>query len=373
MDDRPVLVTGAAGCVGAYVVQELLDSGASVRATDRPGAQVPEELRSALEAGGRSLEWVEADLTDPSVFAGLARGTRGVIHTAAWVDISVPFEVQAPINLHAVRRLYEAARDAGAEMFVHLSTGSLYAPQDRPLVETDPLMPTSGYELAKLLAEDYLRAARGPRVNMLRPALIYGPRGRVLVAPLATIPELLRPLDGWIPKLEGGPRSNLVHAQDVARAAVHLFVHPQPHGSVFNVACPDVKDLGEYMEIIMRDAGVELAPLRLPFPGTAVRVLLPFLLYERPVRWVNSLARLLWRRTVQKRGLTGDLAPRADREAIPYLTGDTIFSSEALQATGFEFKYPTFEEGWRQTLEWYRRHRWLPDAAGPEQARARAA
>ncbi len=356
---KRILVTGAAGCVGSFVVQELLREGYDVVASDRPGVALPEDLERAVRR--KEIEWRPADLTNPGAAAGLVRGIHNVIHTAAWVDIAVPFEVQAPINLHAVRWLHQAARQAGCELFIHLSTGSLYAPKDGPLVEADPLMPTSGYELAKLLAEDYLRAARGPVVNMLRPALVYGPRGRVLVAPLATFPELLRPLSGVIPRLRGGPRTNLVHALDVARAAVHLLQHPQPHASVFNVACPDVKDLGEYVDIVMATGGVRLAPLRLPFPGGLVRALVPFLLYDRPIRWANALARRLWNRSVRRHGLTGELLPRADREAMPYLAGDTIFSSDALLATGFVFKYPTFEEGWRQTVAWYRAHKWLPE------------
>jgi len=309
------------------------------------------------------MEWVEGDLTDRTVAGSLVHDVDAVIHTAAWVDIAVPFEQQAPINLYAVQYLYEAARAAGVHHFIHFSTGSLYAPKDGPLHEQDPLRATSAYEETKMLAEDYLDAEPGPAVNMLRPALIYGPRGKVLMAPVATVPELLIPLNGLVPGLEGGPKNNLVHSLDVARAAVHLLEHPQPDGSRFNVACDDVRTIGEYMAIVMHQGRVRLAPLRLPFPGSIVRAALPLLTYERPVRILNRTVSALWRRTIQRHHLTGDLVPRVDREAVPYLAGDTIFDNSAIKATGFEFRYPNFEEGWADTIRWYREQKWLPQTS----------
>lgn len=362
--ERLVLVTGAAGCVGRFLVQLLAEKGYRVRATDRNIPSVRERGREGLGPGG-SVEWLQADLTEPDAAEDLVQGAWAVIHTAAWVDISVPFELQAPINLHAVERLHRAAAATGVEHLLHFSTGSLYAPKNGPLVESDPLMPNSGYELAKLLAEDYLlRQEPAPRVTIIRPALIYGPRGKVLVAPLATVPPLLEPLSGLIPHMQGGPKNNLVHGLDVARAAVHLLEHPQPHLSVFNVASPDARPLGDYMEIVMAEGGVDLAPLRLPFPGKLIEAALPLLTYERPFRLVNRAASLLWRRLVVRHNLRPELWPRVDPEAVPYLTGDTIFDSSALLATGFEFKFPDFASGWADTVAWYRKQGWLPAPHG---------
>jgi nucleoside-diphosphate-sugar epimerase len=305
---------------------------------------------------------VEADLTDPAAAAALVQGVGGVVHTAAWVDIAVPFERQAPINLHAVRYLYEAAEAASADVFVHFSTGSLYAPKDGPLSEDDPLWPTSPYEEAKLLAEDYLRArhGRGPRKVILRPALIYGPRGKVLVSPLATLPPLLEPLDGWIPRIRGGPRTNLVHARDVARAAVHLMGLALPDGATFNVAADDVLTLGEHLAAVLQAGGRRQMRLEVPYPRAAVAALLPLLRYRAPFDALNRALGLLWSRRASREGLVPELAPRLDREAVVYLTGDTVFDTARLKATGFELRYPTFAQGWAQTVRWYERNRWLP-------------
>ncbi|HEY3354034.1 MAG TPA: NAD(P)-dependent oxidoreductase [Polyangia bacterium] len=349
-----VLVTGAGGCVGAFIVDELGARGYPVTATDRPGTPPP--------APRPGLVWAPADLTDPQASVSLCAGVEAVIHTAAWVDIHATFEEQAPINLDAVRYLYDAAAAAGVAYFLHFSTGSLYAPKDGPLTEDDALQPSSPYELAKLLAEDYLRTrpGPGPLVNLVRPALIYGPRGKVLLAPLATLPTILHLLDGWIPRLRGGPRTNIVHSADVARAAVHLLEHRQPALATFNVATREVLPAGDLLATTLRTAGMTHAALDLPFPGRLVRAVRPLLTFPRPFELFNRGARTLWRRLTRGAQLAGGLEPRVDMEANVYLSGDTVFDVTRLEATGFEFRFSTFEEGWADTFDWYRSHNWIP-------------
>lgn len=348
-----VLVTGASGCVGTFLVDELLKAGHKVIATDRPQAPAPPR-----RAG---LSWKPADLTDPSSAPALVKGATAVIHTAALVDIAVPFESQAPINLFAVRYLYDAAVAEGVSYFLHFSTGSLYAPKDGPINEDDPLLPTSSYERTKLLAEDYLRTRTGgPIVNILRPALIYGPRGKVLLAPLATLPALLRRLDGWIPRIRGGPETNVVHGHDVARAAAHLLTVRPPTGSTFNVASDEVLPAGQLLATILEAAGIEPSRIALPFPQKAVKAVLPLLGFKAPFTAFNLLAGRAWQFLTRGAGLEGGLAPRLDMETTVYLGGNTIFDVSRLKSTGFAFRFPTFEKGWANTFGWYLKNRWVP-------------
>lgn len=361
-----VLVTGASGCVGTFLVEELLDAGHRVIATDRPEATAP--------APRANLVWRPADLTDPSGAAALVKGATGVIHTAAVVEVATPFEDQAPINLFAVRYLYDAAKAEGVSHFLHFSTGSLYAPKDGPLNEDDPLIPTSPYERTKLLAEDYLRTrTEGPIINIVRPALIYGPRGRVLLAGLATLPALLRRLDGRIPRLTGGPRTNLIHSRDVARAAAYLFQLRSPNGSTFNLAPPEILSAGEILATVLRTAGLAQGRPDMPYPGRLAAALLPLMDYAAPFAVFNFLTGNYWNRLMRAMNLDGGLAPRLDREAAMYLGADAVFDTSRLTSTGFTFRYPTFEAGWSDTFSWYVDNNWVPSPERePPQTRSRA-
>ncbi len=350
---RKILVTGAAGSVGYMVVQEALAAGYQVVATDR----------RPVEGLPREVQWIKADLTRRVEAARLVQGVDAVVHTAAWVDVHASFEEQAPINLDAVRYLYDAAEGGGVGIFIHFSTGSLYAPSDAPISEDWPLMPLSGYEQAKVLAEDYLRSkvGAGPVVNMLRPALIYGPRGKVLVNAVATVPVLLSMLGGRVPGLRGGPRTNLVHCLDVARAALFLVGSPQADGEAFNVAAPEVSTIGDYAKVILDAGGVETLPVSIPFPTSVLGVVEPLLEYPELFQAFNRGLSLVWSGIRRRHGLALDgVEPRLDAEALPYVTHDTVFDGSKLVGLGFEYRYPDFSSGWEDTVRWYVDHGWLP-------------
>lgn len=367
---RKVLVTGAAGCVGHFLVEELLERGDHVVAVDRPGLAFEHEGEAGLDARG-------VDLRDSREAARAVRGADAVIHAAAIVDISMPFEELRAINLDSVRALYEAAVREGCSDFIFFSSGSVYAPSaamsGKPITEDAALEASSDYERTKMWAEEYLRSrpAGGPRVAILRPALVFGPAARVLGAALATVPPLLERWGGFIPKLRGGPRTNWVHARDVARAALYLLDHPQDSGSVFNVSNDEALSLGEYLTIASEVAGVKLGRSILEVPDSMMR-LLGLTLQPKVIRsTVNAVTRRLWGSISRKSHLTGQLAPRIDREMLVYLANDVIFDNSKLKATGFRLSYPRFEPAWRETIEWYRTAGWLPRANTPAPRRDR--
>jgi nucleoside-diphosphate-sugar epimerase len=364
---RRVLVTGAAGCVGSFLLDELLERGYEVQAADRPGLRLAQEGREGLTSVG-------VDLRDPEAAARCVRGADAVVHAAAVVDISMDFEQLRAINLDSVRTLYEAARREGAAAFIFLSSGSIYrASAERgatPIGEDEPLGPSSDYERTKLWAEEYLRSRPpgGPRVAILRPALVFGPRGRVLGSALATVAPLLARYVGSIPGLKGGPRTNWVHARDVARAAVFLLEHLPPVDTVYNVANDDPLTLGETLAAAARATGLGTLGVGLPLPQTLLR-LLGVALQPRLARSaLNAVLRRLWRGTVRRHGLRGPLEPRIDREMLDYLSGDVVFDNSRLKAAGFELLYPRFEPAWRETVEWYRKEGWLPPAPAQRKA-----
>src|SRR5688500_18223877 len=211
-----VLVTGAAGTVGTYVVLEVLKAGHRAIAVDRPGARW--ELPKSPD-----IEVREGDLTDLSFVIDAVTGADSIIHTAASIDVAQPYEVLARINLDAVRYLYEAGRAKDVRRFVHFSTASMYQ-KVSPADETTPFDPMTPYEQTKLEAERYLwaRPRSGPEVTIVRPTMIYGPRARFLGARLALIPPMLALAFSKLPLLRGTPKCNWAHAEDVARAATFL-------------------------------------------------------------------------------------------------------------------------------------------------------
>lgn len=354
---KTVLVTGAAGCVGSQLVAELLETGYHVVAVDRPGSPLPDPAPGSLDVH-------PVDLSDAQAARTVARGVDVVVNLAAIVDIAMPLDRLAPINLHAVRHLYEGATEGGASLFIHFSTGSLYEPAKHPIRETDPMWSLNDYARTKLLSEDFVLSrdrSRGPAVNVIRPALIFGPRGKVLVSSLLTVAPLLLRLTHRGIRLRGGPRTNLVHSLDVARAVRFLIEHRQPHGEVFNVANDDPLAAGELLSMALEAGGMRLTRWSLPMPTWLMYCLRPFIDRAVIVWALNRVLANRWDRIRKAEGLVPNgVVPRFDRESLDYVTHDFVFDNSKLKALGFKYTYAKLDSGWRQALAWCCENRWVP-------------
>ena len=115
-ENSPILITGASGFTGAYVVRHFLAQGCRVRAMVRKP-----EAGKALKALG--AEPVIADLTDPPSIENAVRGTSAVIHVAAlFRQAGLPDSEFSRVNVGGTRLLLEAAEAFGVERFVYCST-----------------------------------------------------------------------------------------------------------------------------------------------------------------------------------------------------------------------------------------------------------
>ncbi len=352
---KTVVVTGAAGTVGTYLVGTLLKQGYEVRGVD---------IRPPREGLPEKVEMMLGDLTDPEFARSCVEGADAVINTAALVDIGLSYDELRPLNVDAVGALYRAAAQAGARRFVHFSSGSIYGAGDGGLLTEDtPLEPKSAYERTKVESEQLLAELEhdvGLEWIVLRPGLIYGPGARFLLADIVAIPPLLRYVLGAnIPGLEGGPRTNVVHAEDVARASVFLMQNAAP-GRAYNVADPTPLDVGSIVTAAVRAYG--LSPrftLRLPEPGT-LRPFKPILDSDIFFRAANAPLDSLWDALVDEHELVGGLDPALDRESAPYMFRNSVFSVDRLRVRGFVWKHPDFRRSITDVIGWYVKNRWIP-------------
>lgn len=352
-----ILVTGAAGTVGGFIVRELAAKGRRVIATDRPGSRWELDL-----AKGANVETREGDITDLAFCVDVVEGAAAVIHTAATIDLSLPVEQIMRVNVEAVRFLYEAARARGCRRFVHFSSGSIYQKGHGPLDETTPFGPQSPYEQSKVDAERYLwaRPRGGPEVVVLRPTMIYGPRARFLGAKFALIPPMLALVFSSIPRLRGGARCNWAHAEDVARAAVFVVDEPRAAWEAFNVADDVTLDAGETLEVITRAYGLPLGR-EVPFPTRLLAIVAPILAErEYLLRALSIGNERLWRYIVERDGLVSAINPNVDKEALLYAAIEAVFDTTKLRRLGWAPKWKSLREGYPDVLRWFQDHRWVP-------------
>ena len=349
-----VLVTGAAGTVGNYVVGLAEASGYRVIASDLHPKGIAMPVRGEVRPG---------DIRDRAFLEKLVKGVDHVIHTAAMLDVGAPFETLSAVNTEAVVSLYDAAAAAGAKRFVQVSTAMLYAPgQDGPFTEESRIQPRGPHGRTKHEAERVLReraSKGGPATTILRAAPIYGRRGRHFAASLLVFGPVLKLFRPVVPRWRGGPVANLVHAEDVARAAVFVLGKPECAGEIYNVADDDRMTLGDRLSETYRAYGLPTIPAgQLPRPvldriGKAFQADLSYQGLDRSLLTA-------WKLVVMRHRLKPALRARLDREALTLLYDDLPVDSAKLRALGWRPRFPTFVEGWRQVLRWYQAERWVP-------------
>jgi nucleoside-diphosphate-sugar epimerase len=131
--------------------------------------------------------------------------------------------------------LIEAARSAGVERFVFISTCAVHERilGDRPLDETHPTSPSSHYGAHKAAIEQFVHSygwGQGYAICGLRPTGVYGAAHPIGESKWF---DLVRDVvQGRDVTCERGGKE--VHAADVARAAGILLTAPHIAGEVYN-------------------------------------------------------------------------------------------------------------------------------------------
>ncbi|GGY01099.1 amino acid adenylation domain-containing protein [Streptomyces hiroshimensis] len=285
-DPRDVLLTGASGFVGAFLLDRLLRSTSArvhcpVRASDRAHAE--RRVRTALaryglhpdEAAWRRVECFPGDLTRPGLGlpddhkAELARTLDLVVHNGARVNFLYPYEELRPANVDGTREVVRIA--AARRVPVHfVSTvavvagfgpaGAREVDEDLPLAHADGL--TMGYAESKWVAERVLQRAaeQGLPVAVYRPYEVTGDRTHGVCNTETAICSLFKTIaeTGLAPDIE--LPMDFVPVDYLAESIVHIAVHGPADGRVHHLTNPRPAMLSDVLDR-MRAAGFTLRTL----------------------------------------------------------------------------------------------------------------
>ena len=254
-----IVVTGAAGYIGAATVARLLAAGHNVTGLDCLRFGGTAVLGSYL-TGRFTLAC--GDVRDLSQVARVFDGADAVVHLAAIVGdpaCAAEPDLARAVNLDATNVLREAAMRAGAARFVFASTCSVYGHCGQPADETAPLHPLSLYAQTKADAEARLLGtpSGGMATTVLRFATVYGlaPRMRFDLVVNTFVAQALT--TGRVQVFTPAAWRPLVHVADVADAVTSVVMAPAEavSGQVFNVGSADNWQLGEVARLVARICG----------------------------------------------------------------------------------------------------------------------
>ena len=263
---EPVVVTGAGGCIGSWVLYLLQRAGVSVIALDlRKDTRRPSLLMTEEELA--SIAWLEGDISNPKIITHAVEQHKAsaIIHLAA---LQIPFCKADPIlgaqvNVVGTINVLEAARQFGIKRLAYASSIAAHGVFDPDTLST--LYGAYKYcneATAKVYMQDW-----GVPSTCLRPGIVYGVGRDQGMSSKTTVAILAAAMKQayTVPFL--GPVSWL-HAGEVASAFIKSVSQPRNEARVFDIngVIATVEESIKVIQKIEPNAQITIEGAPLPFP-----------------------------------------------------------------------------------------------------------
>ena len=325
---KKVLVTGATGFLGKYVVEELVEHGYQVRAFGRNRA-IGQSLVNA------SVTFIQGDLTNQEDLTKACQEMDMVIHAGALSTVWGPWEDFYQTNVLGTKYVLEACREANIERLVYVSSPSIYAaPRDQlGIKESDAPQENrlNNYIRSKLASEKLFKDY--PDVS----SVILRPRGLFGIGDTSILPRVLNlsqkigiPLIG-----DGRQLMDMTCVENVALAIRLALETPQAAGEVYNITNGEPRVFRDLIEETLRGLGYPIRYRKIPAPlVSAISSILEFIYKNLKLKGEPALTRYTY-----------------------YLLrySQTLDISKAERDLGYRPKI-TISEGIEQYVQDYRKH-----------------
>jgi 2-alkyl-3-oxoalkanoate reductase len=314
---RLAAVTGGTGFLGRYVVSALAAAGWHVRILARKRVDHPQLAELRLEA-------VSGDLSDKRALCALVDGADVVIHAAGLIKARTATAFRE-VNVDGSVNLASAVKNLGRGTRV-LMVSSIAAREPQ----------VSAYAQTKRAGEEMLAVVLGPRSDwvVVRPCAIYGPWD---VETLAIFRAISRRIVLW-PRVAHA-RVALIHAADAARA-IAAFCDRGPAGAILELTDERTEGYSWKHIISTAETILQVKTLCVPLPAMALRA----------AAAINLASAWALRRTPM-------LTPGKAREILHANWGSTV---ERQPPAGLWRPTIGLQQGFQDTVDWYRARNWLP-------------
>ena len=332
-----ILVTGASGFIGSFIVEEALRRKFTVWAGIRSSS-------SREYLSDRRIHVLELDFAHPNELRAQLSGHKStydkfdyIVHCAGVTKCVDKGEFEL-VNYLQTKYFIDTLRELNMvpKQFIFISTLSVFGPihekNYEPITENDTPAPNTAYGLSKLKAELYLQSIPGFPYVIYRPTGVYGPREKDYFLMAKSIRQ-------HIDFSVGFRRQDLtfVYVKDIVQA-VFLGIGKGVSRRAYFLADGEVYRSRAFSDLIRKELGNPLL-IRLKCPLIVLKVV--------------SLLAEFW---AKRRGKTSRL--NSDKYRIMRQRNWQCDITPAIEELGYSPEYK-LERGVKETIAWYKDKGWL--------------
>lgn len=333
---KKILVVGAGGFAGGFIVEEGLKRGFDVWAGLRASTSrvyLTNEKIKFVEFDFENRETIKSTLTE--AMPGEEKWDWIIYNLGATKAIS--FSDFSKINYEYLKVFIDALKETGKmpEKFLYMSSLSVMGPRHEKdggkFRETDIPQPNTKYGASKLKAEMLLQMENVPYI-IFRPTGIYGPRDKDYFLMLKTISSGFDFSAGYKKQL-----LTFIYVEDLARA-IYDALDKAPVGNVYLISEEKAYSQKEYRKMASETLGKK-GVISLPLPLWAVK-------------GVSAIA--------EKWGVARMKPSTLNRDKFNIMKQRNwdVDVSKAKKDFGFNPQVP-LKEGIKNSVEWYKTQHWL--------------
>ena len=279
LEGKTVLVTGAAGFIGANLVKRLFADIKDIRVvgidsiTDYYDVNIKYERLSEIEALGRDWTFVKGNIADKALIDQLFTDYRPAVVVNLAAQAGVRYSITNPgsyieSNLIGFYNILEACRHHSVEHLVYASSSSVYGSNKKVPYSTDDKVdnPVSLYAATKksneLMAHAYSKLYNIPSTG-LRFFTVYGPAGRPDMAYFGFTDKLVK---GDTIKIfnYGNCKRDFTYVDDIVEGVIRVMQHapekengedglPIPPYKVYNIGNNSPENLLDFVTILQEE------------------------------------------------------------------------------------------------------------------------
>jgi nucleoside-diphosphate-sugar epimerase len=253
MDERKkILITGASGFIGGFLVDEALHRGYEVWAGIRK-----QSVRDNFK--DKPVHLIDLLYDDKNKLAKQIYETVKIsgkwdyiVHNAG-ITKTLYKQDFYKINSSYTRNLIEALTEADCKprKFILMSSLSCFGPikenSTEPITANDEPKPNTEYGKSKLAAEMFLKQQRSFPYIILRPTGVYGPRDKDYLVELQSINKGFDFKPGMKPQM-----LTFIYVKDLTKAVFLAIENENINNKVYFVADGDVYSNDEFSKLVQK-------------------------------------------------------------------------------------------------------------------------